>query len=109
MGAQLADRPAHLLQRRHGAVQAGELAQPRARPLDLQQRARQRVAREDEVRERPELDDAVVVARGLGEAVGLLARVVGARLALPRVARRAGIGKPRVTHVLGDLASARTA
>src|SRR4051812_43588449 len=60
--AQLCDRRAHDLQGRHWTVQARELPQPRAGSLSSEQRARERVAAEDEVGQRAELHHVVVVA-----------------------------------------------
>src|SRR5262245_60565855 len=100
---QLRHRVPHRPEHRDGAVQPGELPQPGVRPLPLEERADQRIPRDDQVREGAELDHPILVTGRLGIAIAIApGLVLRFGLALPGMAAAAGVGEPRMAHVLRD-------
>src|SRR5271166_7124299 len=102
--AELVHRLAHRLEHPYSAVKPRELPQPRVRSLRLEKRGDERIAADDQVGQRSELHDTIVVAGGLGVAV---LRPAGAARrhgpAVPGMAGAAGIHVPGVADVLADL------
>jgi hypothetical protein len=104
MRRQLCHRASHRLEHHDGAVEPGELPQPRVGPLPIEERAQERIARDHQIRKGPELNDLILITGRLGLAISIAPGVVlRFGLALPGMAPAAGIREPSMAQVLRDL------
>ena len=87
-----------------GAVEPGELPQPGIRPLRREDRADERISGDDQVRERAELDDPILVSGRFGVAISIaLGLILGRGPALPGMTSAAGIDEPGMADILRDI------